>query len=158
MSCLLHNTALHALGCRFCCWLTWPSPCEVHGCLGSCGQAGSALLLVARLLKCSQVMSAGQCSLLASASLGFRSFQVLGFGGNSPSWCRRAAQGQLLAETALSPAQWDLLNTIRCSGETLLTLISDILDFSRIEASARPFPAAMAGSLQLTLGLIVHRG
>jgi signal transduction histidine kinase len=43
------------------------------------------------------------------------------------------AVGQLLAETALSPAQWDLVNTIRCSSETLLTLISDILDFSRIE-------------------------
>ena len=39
------------------------------------------------------------------------------------------AVGQLLAETNLSPAQWDLVNTIRCSGETLLTLITDILDF-----------------------------
>jgi signal transduction histidine kinase len=30
------------------------------------------------------------------------------------------------------------VNTIRCSGETLLTLISDILDFSRIEVSHPP--------------------
>ncbi len=34
------------------------------------------------------------------------------------------AVGQLLADTALTPAQWDLVNTIRCSGETLLTLIT----------------------------------
>eukprot|EP00891_Asterochloris_glomerata_P008558 jgi/Astpho2/8558/Aster-05592 len=45
------------------------------------------------------------------------------------------AVGQLLAETPMSPAQWDLVNTIRCSGETLVTLITDILDFSRLEAS-----------------------
>ena len=45
------------------------------------------------------------------------------------------AVGQLLSETALSPAQKDLVSTICCSGEALLTLITDILDFSMIEAN-----------------------
>jgi len=45
------------------------------------------------------------------------------------------AVGQLLAETKLTHQQRDLVSTIRCSGETLLALITDILDFSRIEAN-----------------------
>ena len=54
------------------------------------------------------------------------------------------AVGQMLSETQLTDEQRDLVNTIRLSGETLLSLICDILDFSRIEAQKllldeRPF-------------------
>lgn len=40
----------------------------------------------------------------------------------------------LLAETDLSPEQREYAETVRVSGESLLTLINDILDFSKIEA------------------------
>lgn len=40
----------------------------------------------------------------------------------------------LLAETSLSPEQKEYTDTIRGSGEALLTVINDILDFSKIES------------------------
>ena len=40
----------------------------------------------------------------------------------------------LLAQTDLNPEQADFVDTIRVSGEALLTVINDILDFSKIES------------------------
>jgi PAS domain S-box-containing protein len=40
----------------------------------------------------------------------------------------------LLFETPLDPQQQDYVETLRASGETLLSLINDILDFSKIES------------------------
>ena len=58
------------------------------------------------------------------------------------------AVGQMLAEGKLTPAQRELVTMIRSSGEVLLSLITDILDFSRIEANKliirnRPFNVIM---------------
>jgi signal transduction histidine kinase/DNA-binding response OmpR family regulator len=49
---------------------------------------------------------------------------------------------ELLLDTPLSPDQLECLETVRVSGETLLTLISDILDFSRMEAGKLSLDAA----------------
>ena len=50
----------------------------------------------------------------------------------------------LLLETPLTPEQRDYVETIRTSGDTLLTLLNDVLDFSkmeseRLELESRPF-------------------
>ncbi len=62
----------------------------------------------------------------------------------------------LLADTTLDAEQRDYVDTIRTSGDALLTIINDILDFSKIEAGRvdldrRPFDlaATVEGALDL---------
>jgi two-component system sensor histidine kinase/response regulator len=60
----------------------------------------------------------------------------------------------LLLETPLSPDQADYAGTIRQSGEALLTILNDILDFSRLEAG-RTIVAAASFDLRATLDAVV---
>ena len=62
----------------------------------------------------------------------------------------------LLMDSKLSPEQRDFVNTIRFSGEALLTIINDILDFSKIESGKmdlEQLPFELAGCLEETLDL-----
>ena len=71
----------------------------------------------------------------------------------------------LLLETPLDPEQREYAETIRTSGEVLLTVIDDILDFSKIEAGRlaivpRPFdlPASVGAVVSLLAPRAAERG
>ena len=71
----------------------------------------------------------------------------------------------LLLETPLNARQRDFVETIRSSGETLLTLINDILDFSKIESGKlelenHPFDLSncISGSLDLVAAKAREKG
>ena len=71
----------------------------------------------------------------------------------------------LLLHTPLSSEQRDYTETIRSSGESLLTIINDILDFSKIEASRmeleqQPFDLrdCLEGTVDLLAGKAAEKG
>ena len=64
----------------------------------------------------------------------------------------------LLLDTRLAPEQRDYVETIRTSGDTLLTVINDILDFSKIDSGRlelESYPLALHKVLEDTLDLVV---
>lgn len=66
----------------------------------------------------------------------------------------------LLFDTHLSREQLDIVNTIRSSGDTLLTLINDILDFSKIEANKldlEAMPFDLQRCIEDTLDLVTPK-
>ena len=66
----------------------------------------------------------------------------------------------LLLDSDLSPQQRDFAQTIRDSGEALLTIINDILDFSKIEAGKLDLecqPFDLRACVESTFELLGHR-
>jgi signal transduction histidine kinase/HPt (histidine-containing phosphotransfer) domain-containing protein/ActR/RegA family two-component response regulator len=66
----------------------------------------------------------------------------------------------LLLETELAPDQRECAETIRTSGEILLTVIDDILDFSKIEAgklTVEPHPFDLSASVDAVVSLLGPR-
>ena len=66
---------------------------------------------------------------------------------------------QFLLETELNDEQREFANTVRTSGEALLTIINDILDFSKIEAGKLAFEQIdfdLRETLEGTLDLLVE--
>ena len=66
----------------------------------------------------------------------------------------------LLLDTPLSPQQRDFIETIRSSGDALLTIINDILDFSKIESGKLELeqqPFELRTCIEESLDLLAHQ-
>ena len=64
----------------------------------------------------------------------------------------------LLSDTPLNPEQRDFVETVRSSGEALLAIVNDILDYSRIEAGKLELesqPFSLHGCVEDTLELFI---
>ncbi len=67
---------------------------------------------------------------------------------------------QLMLDTPLSALQRDYLDTVRHSGEALLTLLNDILDFSKLEAGRVELESAdfdLPGTIDQVINLMTAR-
>ncbi|MEO0855187.1 MAG: ATP-binding protein, partial [Cyanobacteria bacterium J06648_11] len=66
----------------------------------------------------------------------------------------------LLLDTNLNSEQYDYVNTIRVSGDSLLTIINDILDFSKIEAGSlvlEQSPFELRACIEESLDLLSYK-
>jgi PAS domain S-box-containing protein len=66
----------------------------------------------------------------------------------------------LLLETNLTPQQRDFVETIRTSGDSLLTIINDILDFSKIDSGKldlEEHPFELRVGIEEALDLVAHK-